>query len=152
MNRIYNSILLNAFSHSCFVAALSFGSLSLSKFENYRLGANVVLGWDRLGANLVLGWEFRDSVRIKPAPRADASSARRRGRKLRGTAPPPAPTRPARRGQALAPPSPRRSLLTWPSAVPLNLCSPMSLPLHASAASCSTLACPMNPAPSRPLS
>jgi hypothetical protein len=141
VNRIYNSILLIAFSHSCFVAALSFGSLSLSKFENYRLGANVVLGW-----------EFRDSVRIKPAPRADASSARRRGWKLRGTAPPPAPTRPARRGQALAPPSPRRSLLTWPSAVPLNLCSPMSLPLHASAASCSTLACPMNPAPSSQLS
>ena len=144
MNRIYNSILLIAFSHSCFVAALSFGSLSQSSKI-----IDLVQIWCWAGT------KFRDSVRIKPAPRADASSARRRGRKLRGTAPPPAPTRPARRGQALAPPSPRRSLqtlLTWPSAVPLNLCSPMSLPLHASAASCSTLACPMNPAPSRPLS
>ena len=141
MNRIYNSILLIAFSHSCFVAALSFGSLSQSSKI-----IDLVQIWCWAGT------KFRDSVRIKPAPRADASSARRRGRKLRGTAPPPAPTRPARRGQALAPPSPRRSLLTSPSAVPLNLCSPMSLPLHASAASCSTLACPMNPAPSLPLS
>jgi hypothetical protein len=81
-----------------------------------------------------------ESRLIKPASRADASSARRRrsfeGRQLLLL--PLVPPDGARCRWQAAPPSPRRSVPSWPPAVPLNLYYPMSSPLHARPASCPT--------------